>query len=795
MTIAFITARSCPALVGQKISLPLGKITDDWFNELVIGNGIVTHLAIQDAPLFKRLTGRAKVVNTAGYVFPSKFGNYHVCYIPPARAITLDERVRAEAQASLDALQAHMEGRYVEPGSTTEVVVHKAVIFSLWVERLNALPILSVDVETTGLKHYESEIRTIGFGLSPNEAVVFEFKDVESELAAFFEAYRGTIVMHRGAFDLTQLIHKLWMRRLDDQNGIMRGLTALQSKTHCSLILSYVVTNTCAGNELGLKPQTQAVYGDYGIEETWKAPLEEIIPYNGKDCAATLWLYHKHMAELGDLDHVFHRLNSYLREIVWMQLVGLPINQEVANRNAAILTNRQKELHDQIAAHPIVQQYMVLHREAWAARKNAKYKKKRVAPDQCDEDFNPGSHLQMQRLLYEVMGLPVIAYTDTKQPATDGDTLKALVNHTEEKDLLKAFVELSQVEKLISSFVPHFVNAPAVAGHHCLYGFYNIGGTQSGRLSSDSPNQQNLPSSGNDFAKYIKQMVAAPEGWLFVGADFSSLEDKIITLLTRDPNRMKVYTDGYDGHSLRAFSYFRDQMPDITDDLESINSIGKKYKKLRQDSKAPTFALTYAGTWSTLVKNCGFTEEQAKSIEARFHELYSVSDEWTAAKLALAKDRGWTTLAFGLRLRTPVLKASVTGNARPQEAAAEERSAGNAFGQSYGLLNSRAAHAFMDRVIEAKLWNDIRPAAQIHDAQYYWVRKSVKLLKWVNDNLIPEMEWDDLPELKHDTIKLGGNLIVYAPDWSTEISLPNGASYKVIGDLLNEVHSHGGKPG
>jgi DNA polymerase I-like protein with 3'-5' exonuclease and polymerase domains len=1050
-------------MLGQKIALPLEK-DENWFNELVIGNGVVSHLAIQDAPLFKRLTGRTKVVNTAGYVFPSKFGNYHVCYIPPARAITLDERVRAEAQASLDALQAHMDGRYVEPGSATEVVVHKAIIFSLWAERLNALPILSVDVETTGLKHYESEIRTIGFGLSPNEAVVFEFKDVKSELAAFFEAYRGTIVMHRGAFDLTQLIHKLWMRRLDDQNGIMRGLTALQSKTHCSLILSYVVTNTCAGNELGLKPQTQAVYGNYGIEETWKAPLEEIIPYNGKDCAATLWLYHKHMAELGDLDHVFYRLNSYLREVVWMQLVGLPINQEVANRNAAILTDRQKELHDQIAAHPIVQQYMVLHREAWAARKNAKYKKKRVAPDQCDEDFNPGSHLQMQRLLYEVMGLPVIAYTDTKQPATDGDTLKALVNHTEEKDLLKAFVELSQVEKLISSFVPHFVNAPAVAGHHCLYGFYNIGGTQSGRLScvaewtliktqrglvaitdlqqgdrvwthqnrwrpithlikkpveemvdiqfssgyiltctishklklpsgrwvtieeilnerieevdfqpnqhsvdfgyrpsqsnhavrsfgyavgnnlpqrqldtsnlsstgriqspespeilnierrreesnegidtgvvsalerrdigrtwlldysdqwgssicssscdgsstgireasrnvgrtphrresieqligqfsssnqcrsskdsltdghesggkiqaihyrgplqvwdisveedhsywaegvfnhnSDSPNQQNLPSSGNDFAKYIKQMVAAPEGWLFVGADFSSLEDKIITLLTRDPNRMKVYTDGYDGHSLRAFSYFRDQMPDITDDLESINSIGKKYKKQRQDSKAPTFALTYAGTWSTLVKNCGFTEEQAKSIEARFHELYSVSDEWTAAKLSLAKDRGWTTLAFGLRLKTPVLKASVSGNARPQEAAAEERSAGNAFGQSYGLLNSRAAHAFMDRVIEAKLWNDIRPAAQIHDAQYYWVRKSVKLLKWVNDNLIPEMEWDELPELKHDQIKLGGNLIVYSPDWSTEITIRNGATYGEIGDLLNGI--------
>ena len=93
----------------------------------------------------------------------------------------------------------------------------------------------------------------------------------------------------------------------------------------------------------------------------------------------------------------------------------------------------------------------------------------------------------------------------------------------------------------------------------------------------------------------------------------------------------------------------------------------------------------------------------------------------------------------------------------------------------------------MDRVIEAKLWNDIRPAAQIHDAQYYWVRRDVKLVKWVNDNLIPEMEWDGLPELQHPTLKLGGTLIVYSPDWATEIPLANNATYGEIGDLLNGI--------
>lgn len=776
-------------MIGQKISLPLEKkIPESWFNELVVGNGVFTHLAIQDAPLFKKLTGLTKVTNTAGYVFKSKFGNYHVAYVPPFRTLTLDERVKTEAWASLNALQAHLEGRYVEPGSQTEVIIHTNQSFTEWLPRMLAAPKLTVDVETTGLKHHESEIRTIGFGLSPSEAVVWEWPAVKNELKGFFEKYEGRLVMHRGAFDLTQLIHKLWMKRLDDTNGIMAGLNALQSKTHCSLILSYVVTNTAAGNELGLKPQVRAQYGDYGLEETWAQPIEKIIPYNGTDCAATYWLYEKHWAELGDLQHVFERLNSYLREIVWMQLCGLPIDQKVANDNAQILYGRQTELLLAIQSHPVVMQYMELHRAKWAERRNEKLKKKRVKPEDCKDEFNPGSSLQLQTLLYEVMGLPVLSYTATKQPSTDGDTLKALVHHTEEKDFIKSFVELSQVDKLLSSFVPHFVNAPEVNGYHVLYGFYNIGGTQSGRLSSDSPNQQNLPSSGNDFAKYIKQMVRAPKGWLLVGADFSSLEDKIITLLTRDPNRLKVYTDGYDGHSLRAFSYFRDQMPDIEDTLESINSIGKKYKKQRQDSKAPTFALTYFGTYNTLMRNCGFSEEIAKKIEANFHELYKVSDEWNRAKLDKAAQDGYTTLAFGLRLFTPVLQKSVSGLARPQEASAEERSAGNAFGQSYGLLNSRAAHAFMDKVIEAKLWNDIRPAAQIHDAQYYWVKRSVKLVKWINDNLIPEMEWDELPELKHPTLKLGGNLIVYSPDWASEIPLNNNASYGEIGDLLNAIH-------
>ena len=64
-------------------------------------------------------------------------------------------------------------------------------------------------------------------------------------------------------------------------------------------------------------------------------------------------------------------------------------------------------------------------------------------------------------------------------------------------------------------------------------------------------------------------------------------------MLTKDPNKLKVYTDGYDGHCLRAYSYFGHKMTGIDPtSVESINSIEAKYPDERQDSKAPTFLLT-----------------------------------------------------------------------------------------------------------------------------------------------------------------------------------------------------------
>lgn len=241
-------------------------------------------------------------------------------------------------------------------------------------------------------------------------------------------------------------------------------------------------------------------------------------------------------------------------------------------------------------------------------------------------------------------------------------------------------------------------------------------------------------------------------------------------------------TQGYDGHCLRAYTYYADLMPDIDpNSVESINSISSKYKDLRQESKAPSFALTYQGTYITLIKNCGFDKAKAIMIEDRFKKLYKVSIDWVQNKLDQASKDGYITAAFGLRVRTPLLHQVIRGNSKtPHEASAEGRTAGNALGQSWCLLNSRASAEFMGKVRRSEQRLNIRPCAHIHDAQYHLIKDDIDAILFTNKHLVEAVQWQNHPDIQHDDVKLGGELSVFWPSWANEIGIKNNATQDQI---------------
>ena len=88
----------------------------------------------------------------------------------------------------------------------------------------------------------------------------------------------------------------------------------------------------------------------------------------------------------------------------------------------------------------------------------------------------------------------------------------------------------------------------------------------------------------------VDDAVRYVDGWIFCGADFSSLEDRISALTTKDPNKLKVYTDGFDGHCLRSYYYWPEAYVGIADTPEAINGTKDTHAEYRQKGKAPTFA-------------------------------------------------------------------------------------------------------------------------------------------------------------------------------------------------------------
>lgn len=834
-SVAAITLFNSP---GKK-KTPVGEIKSWITQELVdvLKECDAAYLVVSDAEYFKVLTGEASADANIGYVLDCVYGPWKVVYIPNYKTVFYNpETVRAKIARGMEALKAIATGStYIPPGEG--IIKHEHYPSDLKEIRKALDKLLSMncdltcDTEAFSLKHFDAGIGSISFAWNKHEGIAFlvDYEPIEGateapygkqvinhvvreELKRFFVKFYQTgrrMIYHNISYDVYNLIYQLFMKDILDTEGLLDGMTYLLTEWEDTKLITYLATNSCAGNELGLKIQAQEFAGNYAesdINDITKIKPESLLRYNLIDCLSTWFVYEKHWQTMIDDDQmdVYKRIfKPAILDIIQMQLTGLPINMEEVYRVAEIMENDLADSIRRINSLNLVKEYEYQRIDNYVTHMNQKWKKKRTTIAEVQQQiqtntklaeelmFNPNSPKQLQEILFGQLELPILDYTKTKQPATDSDTIKALKNHTSDPNVLEflnALSDYSSVYKVLTSFIPAFKNAAkGPDGWHYLFGNFNLGGTVSGRLSSSNPNLQNIPAS-SDYAKLIKSCVQARQGWLFVGLDFASLEDRISALTTKDPNKLKVYTDGYDGHCLRAHAYFGKDMPDIDpDSVESINSIAKLYKKQRQDSKAPTFALTYQGTYITLMKNCGFTKEQAQSIEASYRSLYSTSIKWVEDKLNQASKDGYVTVAFGLRVRTPMLKQVIRGNSRtPSEAEAEGRTAGNALGQSWCLLNSRAGSEFMGKVRNSKYRLKIRPCAQIHDAQYFIIPDDIEVLKYVNEHLVEAVKWQDDPVIYHDDVKLGGELSIFHPNWNTEIVIPNSASDEEITQIINK---------
>lgn len=402
-------------------------------------------------------------------------------------------------------------------------------------------PALAIDIETTGLHHYSNKLLSIGIAWDIHNGGAIDLtipKNIEL-LREFFNSYTGKTIYHNCSFDITNLIYHLYMSSLEDFKGLLEGLHTLYRDVEDTKHIVYLVKNNCGKTQLGLKVLAHEYCGNYAEDEIDNAESidrAELLKYNLTDCLATWYVYNKYRPQLitENQEEIYNTLFMPTQKVlIETQLVGFRIYPDRLDNLNNELTDKMNNLVKAIQDSQCVKDFTKRLRIDIVNEYNASHKNPKTLGElmllKGFKDklyFNPNSNMHLQQLLYNQLQLPVLDYTDSKQPATGGKTLAKLINHTQNqeiKDLLNNLIEYISVDKIVTAFMPSFYDAPIVNDRRVLCGSFNLGGTVSGRLSSSNPNLQQIPSTGSAYAKPVKKIFTSPKGFIFVGADQRSL--------------------------------------------------------------------------------------------------------------------------------------------------------------------------------------------------------------------------------------------------------------------------------
>ncbi len=734
---------------------------------------------ITDPKLYKFLTGKNTLPKLKGAITKTSDGNLYQYLSYNQNALYMQK-----ALIALEDSVPHIE-RFINTGDWEPVVTGRKKFFPTTdadvkkaFRYLLKFDLLGADIETTSLKFYEAQMVSISFATSETHGVTFHVRkcDFEKYLKSFFKKFKGKIVWHGGSYD-TKVLAYLYF------GGDARELFRTYEDTS---IIHYLCTNSPERFERDLGTLAAPLCGEYKLTKAQITNMMDVDPdlvcdYNLDDSRGTLWLYHQWLPKLVTVD-LYETYKNWQWMLVQTELNGMPFSEEVKEEVKLDIQSSVKRATAKLMKIPAVRETMHVLRLAKVDKYNEEHVKQKTECD-FELDFNPNSGAQVGILFYDVLGLTCPTKTKAGKRSTSGKTMDKLVNmladpgedadHDLVRDVMGYIDKFSKASKVLGTFIKALDNNHVDHGDHkTLHGTFNLAKVVSGRLSSKQPNLTNLPS-GSTYGKAFKSIIRARPGWKFGGADYASLEDRINAILTNDTNKVKVYTDGYDGHSLRAFGFFGHLMPDIIDTVESINSIGDKYDWLRSKSKGPTFTLTYDGTWVSLHKDSGFSIPEAKRIEAAWHVLYAEADAYIKARLEEAADTGYLEVAYGLRVHCyGITRALLNSKHTPYIIGKFLKTLSNAIGQSYGQLNTDAAYKFLVKVYDAGLQHRIHLIGLIHDAVYVHWEDDDELTVWVNNTLTACMaDTSEHKELQH-VIKLGAEMDHFVESWATPHTLP-----------------------
>jgi DNA polymerase-1 len=583
-------------------------------------------------------------------------------------------------------------------------------------KNLQKAALVAVDTETTSLDAMQAEL--VGFSFCVEAGRAFYIPVGHDYAGAPAQLDRESVVARLKPLLEDAACPKVGQHIKYDMNVLSLYGVAIQGVAYDTMLESYVFNSTGSRHDmdsLALKylGRRTTHYEDVAGKGAKQIPfsqvrVEEASHYAAEDADITLQL-HQHLwprlEEQPGLASVLREIEVPLIPVLArMEQHGVLIDGELLGRQSGEMA---KQIH----------------------------KLEKESHDAAGQPFNLGSPKQLQEILFDKLGLPVIRKTPKGQPSTAEDVLQELAVDYELPSLILEYRSLSKLKSTYTDRLPEQIN-PRTGRVHTSY---HQAVAATGRLSSSDPNLQNIPIR-TALGRRIRQAFIAPDGWLILACDYSQIELRIMAHLSGDPGLLEAFRDKVDVHQATASEVFA--VP--YDQIDSSQ---------RRAAKAINFGLMYGMSAFGLSRQLNIGRAEAQAYMDTYFMRYPGVQAYMEKTREKAREQGYVETLFGRRLYLPDINAS---NMQRRQAA--ERAAINA------PMQGTAADIIKRAMIQVDAWIQAnKPAAN--------------LVMQVHDELVFEVREDELTGLENAVVQrmaeaadLDVPLVVdtgHGPNWDT----------------------------
>ena len=546
-----------------------------------------------------------------------------------------------------------------------------------WVEKLMQAKLFALDTETDNLDYMAANLVGISFALENGEAAYLPLQ--LDYLGAPKTLEKTTALTLLKPILENPAIQKVGQNFKYDLTIFARNGIDVQGVAFDTMLESYVLNSTGRHNmddlaKRYLGHQTisfEEIAGKGKNQLTFnQIPLEKAAEYAAEDADVTMKLQQvlwEKLSKEPTLEKLFKEMELPLLGVLSrMERRGVLIDSDALFLQSNEIANRLSELEEQA--------YVL-----------------------AGQPFNLASTKQLQEILFDKLGLPVIQKTPKGAPSTNEEVLEELAFSHELPKVLVEHRSLSKLKSTYTDKLPQMVN-PQTGRVHTSY---HQAVTATGRLSSSDPNLQNIPIR-NEEGRRIRQAFIARKGFTVVAADYSQIELRIMAHLSQDQGLINAFTQGKDIHRSTAAEIFGVALDEVTSEQ-------------RRNAKAINFGLIYGMSAFGLSRQLGIGRADAQSYMDLYFKRYPGVQTFMHDIREKAKAQGYVETLFGRRLYLPDINSS---NGMRRKAA--ERVAINAPMQGTAADIIKRAMIQLDQ----KLQNDpdIAMIMQVHDELVFEVR-------------------------------------------------------------------------